>query len=545
MRILLALILVAGLHALQLQNLEVVSPIGGQRYTVVVPAGKTSDAAPADMGTDIDGCRHTAGPSEYEYYVVVNPFSYFAALASEWDERTGKFIGEVPKEVANWVTKEWSSEREIDWNHAFQNATQVARGTGQAAPVRKDFIPLQASIPVDKKYRLAISSYERRGARASVLAKIALTGAWAMRVRAQTPVSHPSLQGGFEEINARIAGQLKDGERFDLDKWLGIYKGIVQSDGLTREGYTVAASTLFGFLLRDGDIEGCRELLTKALDRLGKDDKPDVMRGLIRERRRVFDEHNKFVAGAVERFSLALRNEEIVRLRIPEVLLVVAECYRRLGMGDRACDWYLALSRLSETQPAARQALRFEGKMRALPVDKPYHVQLGWIADEQREMLLKKGVSHPGELSGPDRGLLLAITNEGLGTASYNLPGWKPTSGADQADSTFVLDLVGKAVLEHAFRLGTWPKTLGDLWEREVIRDRNRVNRFYCPATGQPLLYAEPPGDISKIAPSTVLVSTSAPVTTPQGPRYGAYCANARVFWVEKAPAIGQPLGQP
>ena len=78
-----------------------------------------------------------------------------------------------------------------------------------------------------------------------------------------------------------------------------------------------------------------------------------------------------------------------------------------------------------------------------------------------------------------------------------------------------------------------------------MVRDRNRVNRFNCPVTGKPLLYSQPPGDISTIAPTTVLVATSEPIDTAQGKRFGAYCANNRVVWTEKAPVVGQPLAQP
>lgn len=546
-RIIIGLALACCLHALQLQDVELASPVTGQRFTVVVIGAQPGTApGPADMGTDIDGCRHTSGPCEYDYYVVVDPYSYFAALSTEWDQRSGRFIGgELPKSVVDWVRKEWGSEREIDLNHSFQYALQVARATGKPAPDRKTFTIPQDGVPLEKRYRMALTAYERRGARHAVLAKIALTGAWALRARAQLPVTHPSLQGGFEEVNGRISRQLKDGEAFDLAKWTTIYKEMVEKDGLTREGYTIAASAAFGFMLRDGDLQGCRDLIAKAGERLGKDDKPDALRGLLRDRKRLFEEHNRLLQVVVEHFTAALRNEEIVRSRIPEVLLVVAESYRRLGINDRACDWYLALSRLPETQPAAREALRFDGKMRALPADKPYHVQLGWIADEQRERTDRLTVAHSGELSGPDRSLLIAIVNEGLGTATYQSPGWTPASGASQADSALVLDLVGKGVLEHAFRLGGWPKTLGELWETEVIRDRNRVNRFNCPATGKPLLYVVPPGDISTIAPSTVLVATSAPVNTPEGPRFGAFCANTHVVWTAEAPTVGQPLAKP
>jgi len=531
------------LPALQLQDLELVSPVGGQRFVAVITGGQPGTApGPADMGEDSDGCRHGSGPCEYDYYVVVDPHSYFAALSSEWDARTGRFQGELPQEVIDWTRKEFSSEREIDYNHAFQYAVQMAKATGQAPPERKSFVVPQNSLPIEKRYRLALAGYERRGARNLVLAKLALTGAWALRCRAQLPVTHQSLAGGFEEINARTSRQIKDGEAFELEKWTKIYKDIFEADGLTREGYTVCAASLFGFLLRRGDLAGCMDVISKAGERLGRDDKPDVLRGLIRDRKRMLEDHNRLLGLASERFIAALRAEEVVRSRIPEVLLVVGEAQRRLGANSRACDWYLALGRLPETQPSARKAARSEGKMRALPADKPYHVQLGWIADEQYEKTSAIGPAHPGEFTGPDRGLLVAILNEGLGTATYNVPGWKPGTGGSQQDCAIVLDLVGKGILEQAFRLGSWPKTLGELWEREVVRDRNRVNRFNCPVTGKPLVYSEPPGDISAIAPSTVLVATSAPVETAQGPRYGVFCANARVVWTEQAPTVGQPL---
>jgi len=534
------------LSALQLQDIDLVSPVDGQHFPAVIPGGKISDApGPADMGEDVDGCRHGSGPCEYDYYVVVDPRNYFAALASEWDQRSGQFMSQLPPEVIAWVRKTWNSDFEIDRNHAFQNAVQMARAQGQAPPDRKSFLIPQNNVPVEKRYRLAIAAYAQRGARNLVIAKIALTGAWALRCRAQLPVSHQSLAGGFEELNNRISSKIKEGESFELAKWTKIYRDIFDSDGLTREGYTICATTLFGFLLRDGDLQGCKDIVLKSGERLGRneqDEKPDVLRGLIRDRKRLLEEHNNLLGVASEHFIAALRNEEVVRMRIPEILLVVGECNRRLGLPERACDWYLALGRLPETQPAARKAARFEGKMRALPSDKPYHVQLGWIADEQFEKLMKAGTAHPEEFSGPDRGLLTALVNDGLGTSAYNAPGWKPGMGGTQNDCAVILDLVGKGVLDQTFRLGSWPKNLGELWEREVIRDRNRVNRFYCPVTGKPLLYAEPPGDLTTIAPSTVLIATSAPIDTPQGPRYGAFCANTKVVWSAHAMSVGQPV---
>lgn len=541
-RLLLAVALLpAGLHALQLGDRELVSPVTGERFSVVTAINNpNSTPGPADMGTDVDGCRHSSGPSEYDYAVVVDPGSFFAALTSEFDARTGQLP--LPADVVEWVRKQWNSDLEIDRNRAFHLAAQMARASGQPPPDRATFVIPQNAIPIEKRYRLALAAYERRGARAAVLAKLALSGAWAVRARAQVPVGHPSLQGGYEEVNTRIQDQIKDGEAFDLAKWLPTYRRIVEKDGLTREGYTVAALALFGLELRDGNAAGIKELITKAGERLGRDDKPDVLRGLIRERKRLAEEHDKFLLVAAQQFTSALANEEIVRQRIPEVLLVVGESYRRTGNPDRAHDWLLALSNLPETQPAAREALRNEGRRHALPADRPLLVQLGWIADEQRERLVKEGLVPSGEIGGPDRSLLTAIVSQGLGTARYSAPGWRPAQGGRPEDCAGVLDLCGRALIDHAFRLGSWPKELGDLWEREIIRDRNRVNRFHCPATGKPLVYAEPPGDVSRLAPTTVLLATSEPLETPQGRRYAAFLLSTQVVWSEIQPVVGQPF---
>lgn len=534
----------SALPAMQYQDLDLISPLTGAHFPAVGPMAQPGGApAPADMGVDVDGCRHSSGPCEYDYYVVVDPFTYFGALTSEWDARSGKFLsGEVRKDIADWLAKEFGGEREIDWNHAFQGAIQVARNTGAQPPDRSTFVVPQTAIPVDKRYRLALASYEKRGARNLILAKIALTGAWALRCRAQVPIAHPQLAGGFEEVNARVGKNYKDGETFDVAKAMGIYRKVVDDDGLSREGYTVAALALFGFHLRDGDLEACRADITKALDRLGKDDKPDMLRGLVRDRKKLLEDHNKLLNIANERFILALRNEEVVRSRIPEVMLVVAESFRRLGNNERAADWYLALGKLPETQPSARAELHFQGKDKALPADKPYHVQLGWIADEGFDRLRKAGISNAGEIAGSDKGLLLAILNEGLGTAAYSNPGWRPATGATPAETGQVLNMVGMAVLDHAYRLGSWPKSLGELWEHEIIRDRNQVNRFCDPSSGKAMVYREPPGDFSHLDKATVLVATGAPVDTPQGPRYGAFLANMKIAWSETPPVIGQPF---
>jgi hypothetical protein len=120
-------------------------------------------------------------------------------------------------------------------------------------------------------------------------------------------------------------------------------------------------------------------------------------------------------------------------------------------------------------------------------------------------------------------------------------PTWKPVTGATQADCARLLDLVGKATMDFAFRNSTWPKSLGELWSRDVIRDRNVVNRFCCPVTGKPFLYQEPPSGISTTSPKLVLVATAEPVPTNQGPRFGVFLANATLVWSSRPVKPGEP----
>jgi hypothetical protein len=535
---------VAALPALQMQERTLVSPLTGQSFSVTcIPVEASLKAMPADMGTDVDGCRHTTGVSEYDYQVAVDPYSYFAALVAEWEPRGQRLATELSDEEKAWVRDQYQGEREIDRNHTFQTTVQINRQTGKAPPDRATFVIPQQMIPVEKRYRLALACYERRGARHSVLAKIALSGAWALRVRGNVPLLDQRLAGGTTEVNDRLRAHIVDGEVFDPQKWLQVYRGIVEADGLSREGYAVAGLAYFGLLLRDGDSEAARMHLQAMGKRLGGDEvvPGDILRGLVRERRKLFDDHQRMLQTAADRFVLSLRAEEVVRQHIPEIMLVTAECLRRTNQLARAGDWYLALGKLPETQPSMRADLRTQGRLRSLPPDKPYLVQLGWIADEQLERLASGGNPATGQVSGPDRALLNAILNEGLGTAAYNAPTWRPATGAEQRDCASILDQVGKAVLDAAFRTGAWPATLGELWEKEILRDRNRVNRFCCPVTGKPLLYSVPPGDLSSLAPSTVIVATAEAIPTGDGPRFGGLMLNAKLVWSKDPLAPGKP----
>jgi hypothetical protein len=192
-------------------------------------------------------------------------------------------------------------------------------------------------------------------------------------------------------------------------------------------------------------------------------------------------------------------------------------------------DWYLAISKMPETQPTLRAEMRAQGK--APSPDAPYAVQLGWVADRQIENLTKVGVVHPGTIAGYDKALLTAIVFDGLGTSEYLNPGWKPMVGGNQVDCATLLNQIGMAAMESAFRYETWPTSLGQMWELGVIHDRNYINRFNCPVTGKPFLYTQLPGSITTTAPATVILVTSEPVPTNQGPRFGIFLANKSLAW--------------
>lgn len=527
------------LAALDMRNLDLISPVNGQKFPVVmVPPTQRGGESLADMGADDDGCRHSSGAAEYDYYVATDPRSYFSALIAEWDERTGQFRGQMNNELKSWVDKEFNSQLQVDLNKAFQTATAIAKARGVPPPDRRAFVLAQGDIPIERRYDYTYRCYLRRGARPAALAKVSLMGAWALRCRANLPIAHQSLSGGYSEVNDKVTRRVKDGERFSLAKWLPIYRQIFENESLTNEGYLVAGLTAFGMEMRDGNLGRCQEIITKLNERLKEVKDGEIMRGLVRARMTLQREYLTFIGRATQHFMEAIASEEFPRLKLPETMLVVAEGLRRqasIGQpgGDapavRAYDWYLAISKMPETQPKWREEFRSQGRVPS--ADAPYEVQIGWIADRQMENLTKAGVVHPGTISGPDKGLLTAIVFEGLGTAEYVNPGWKPVVGATQSDCALIMDLIGKAVLDFTFRTEAWPTSLGVLWERDVIHDRNYVNRFHCPVTGKPFLYQPLPGGISTTSPSTVVLATAEPVNTNQGPRYGVFLANATLGW--------------
>ena len=519
--------------ALQVQDMTLISPVTGQKFDIVgVPADQSAHPDLADLGADDDGCRHTSGPSEYQYYVAVDPFTYFSALTTEWDARSGRFREELPSDMKDWVIKTFNSDWQIDHGTAYSLALKTAEVQGQAKPDRKEFVMPQGGIPLEKRYKLALTCYAKRGARAVVLAKLALTGAWALRAEFCVPFGGQAIDGGYEEVSESLSKYVKPGEPFAMTKWLPLYKQIFDSNSLTDEGYLVCGLTYFGLTVRDGDLVESRRVLKGMKERFDTDSKPktEMMRGLLRVRvRKLEDNYLPFLNTAAGSFIRAIASEEFPRSRLPPNMMAVAECLRRSGADKNAMNWYLALAQMPETQPRLRAEIRAQGK--ALSADAPFQVQLGWLADQQIARMKAAGVEHTGEIGGSEQKLLTAIVYENFGGKGYLNPEWKPRTDGNQQDCALMLNLLGQATMDFAFRKGTWPQNLDELWEQDVLKDRNRVNRFCCPVTGERFLYKPLVGDVTAALPRTVVVATARPVPTPQGPRYGAYLANNQLLW--------------
>ena len=543
MRYLLLLLISVPMWALQVQEMSIFSPITGQKFEILgVPVEQQAVTDLADMGADEDGCRHTSGPSEYDYYVAVCPFTFFAALSSEWDQRTGRFRDELPPELKDWVLKTFNTEWQLEFNRSYSVFQQTARMQGQQIPARKDFILNQQGIPLEKRYKLALQCYEKRGARAVVLGKIALTGAWALRARMNVPVGNQALDGGYEEVREQTDKDIKPGEAFVLGKALAVYKRIFEGSSLTDEAYFIAGSTYFGLQVRDGEMAGANTTLDLMKERFTKNEKPagELLRGLVRERKRSLDEYASFLNIAVSNLLTAVISEEFPRSRLAPNMFAIAECLRRSGRAGtlgQSMDWYMALAKIPESQPRLRADIRAQGK--APGPDAPLAVSLGWLADRQIQRLTDAGEVHSPEISGPDKRLLSAIVYEDFGSANYVNPAWKPRTDGNQQDCALMLNLIGQAAMDYAFRKSVWPKTLDELWEQDVIKDRNRVNRFRCPVTGEKFMYKPLVGDVSVASPRTVIVCTAKAIPTNQGLRYGAYLANNQLVWTAEPMQAG------
>lgn len=515
------------------------SPVTGEPFKAMgVPIEQPGMIGKADLGADEDGCRHTSGPSEYDYYIICDPYSLFTAMSVEWDSKSGRFRNPLPDDLKTWIKQDLNTPFVLARERAFKSAQGVARSQGAPPPNRDTFVMPQSAIGIDERYEYALRCYQKRGALPSVQAKIAITGAWAQRARLNVPLGDPRLDGAYQEVAQITAKAMKDGEEFQLQKWLGVYKSIVDDEGLTNEGFYIAAATYFGFTLRDGNLAESKRVLQVMEDRFlrpGKNnERAEFLRGLQRERKLGLEKYTGLTSQAASLFIIAISGEEFTRARLPQYLLAVAESLRRSGNDKRAYDWYLALSRMPEGRPRLRDDIRAQGKNPG--ADAPLAVHLGWLADKRLDIMnaafIEAGTPHSQEFEGNDTALLAAIVFDQFGTSAYNLPNWKPRTDGDQGDAQRMLTLVGQAVLDWNFRAGGWPTTLGELWDKEFLKDRNRVNRFHCPVSGEPLVYAMPSGaDIQALGMRTVLVTLPKPIKTADGERWGCYLSSNQVIW--------------
>ena len=185
--------------------------------------------------------------------------------------------------------------------------------------------------------------------------------------------------------------------------------------------------------------------------------------------------------------------------------------------------------------------LRFELRRQSPSSHSPYLLKVGWNADEAIEKLKQQGIAYNEDPIGADDAMLRAIIHLGLGTEEYSNPAWQPARGGDKEATERLVGTTGKAILDYHFRVGVWPETLDSMWVEGYVRDRNMLNRFFCPVTGEKLRYLPVPDP----APTTtVLVASAAPLPTADGPRYVAFLANNTIRWTEKEVLPGDVLGE-
>ncbi|NRA39474.1 MAG: hypothetical protein HRU15_15140 [Planctomycetes bacterium] len=422
-------------------------------------------------------------------------------------------------------------------NRKFKVAQHVARLQGKEIGGIDSFVIPQDQVGVDNKYTYALRCYAKRGARDAFMAKVSLTAAWAMRVHLNRQLSDKDLAGGVKEVNDRINRHIDEDEEFDLEKWHKIYGDIFHNANLSNEGYFVVASSYLGLELRVGGHAKCDEILGKMSNRFADMKHGEKLRGITRERRRVLKEYRKFLSESTFSFAKAISKEEIRRSDLPTTMLAVAEGLRRSGSAEEAIDWYLAIANLDETEPELRETIRKE--KRAPSPHASFYVHIGWKADLMIEKMTHGRVREL-IIQGRDSFLLNAIVNEDLGTPEHKNPNWKPVTGGSIKELEFMINELGKSVIEYEFRLGKWPQSLGELWSVGVIPDWNRFNRFHCPVSGMPFMYTAQTKVRENIAKKTVLVRTSQAIATNQGPRYLNYLVNNTLVWTEAPVAVGQ-----
>lgn len=536
-----------GLAAQQLQQQVLVSPIVDEPFNVtLIPTmmGRErviGDAGPADMGVDTDGCRHSSGPSEYEFYVAVCPYTFFSAMTVEYQQTNGEgrglFLGEISDDFKEWIRSKdgFNTTFQTNKQKFYKAALRHARASGSRLPDFQDWVIPQDMIPVEQKYRLALKCYEKRGASASTIGKLALSGTWAVRARLNKSILDVRLAGGIEEVNTRLLSYIEDGETFTLDKYYDAYKRIYQRGLRTDEGQFIAGITYFGFALRKGDLREALGILGEMSERFDEEtDMHKFLRGIIRTRRQTTKiEYVHFLSTVATNMINALANEEFPRPMVPQTMLVVAESLRRLSRYEEAAGWYLALGQLEETEPRLREEIRAKGKKPNSKASFP--MLLGWQADDLYQWVaerLREDDKDPETVTNQRHARLLNdLVHEGLGTPDYVSPTWKPETGAGWQKVRGIMRQAGLAVLDYVSHAKRWPERLDDLWMAGLIKYRNELNRFYCPASGKALVYKPIGGDIESLPLGTVLIASPEPVPFQGGTGYALFLSNLDVVF--------------
>ena len=417
----LCLCLSVELTAASVQRRTLTSPITNKPFEAdVVPLTalnyrNEAGDSPANMGIDADGCRHHSGFSEYNHYVISCPYSFFTAVSVEWNERTGRFTQPLTKDFVKWLRSgdglntPWINAR----NRKFKTAQAIARAQGKSIGPVTEFVIPQDQIGIDSKYEYAMRCYDQRNARDAFMAKIALTGAWAIRVHLNRQITDPDLEGGVKEVNAKIERHIEEGEAFNLKKWHKVYRNIFKSSSLSDEGYFIAGSALLGLELRIGTYKECDQVIADMQKRFQDVKHGEKLRGIVRERKRMLDQYRRLLDASIVYFARAIANEEIRRVQLPTTMTAMAEALRRLNYTNQAIDWYLAIDNMEETDPELRKTIVEMGKAPAPHA--PSLVHIGWQAHQRVQGLIKKIPGREEKVTGDDAPLLNAIVNQGLG----------------------------------------------------------------------------------------------------------------------------------
>lgn len=545
------------LSAYQLEERELTCPITGRKFKTTVLnmfSGIKYDGASApqaDMGVDEDFCGIFSGPSEYEYFVITSPWSFFTAMPEEWD-KNGKYIGRLSDDVKTWAQKsDLNTPFKLAQMASYKRLEQRAARHGiRNIPAQGDWAIPQDEIPIEQRYQLALMCYDKRRFPPAFMAKLALSGAWAIRNQLNHPVRLDRIMGAYPEVRLKTSKYMKDNEPFDRNKWAKVYATLYKDSSLTEEAHFIVALTHVGFLLRQGPITEAGKVLDelyKLYDKVEAADKPDLgkieLRGFIRNRVAIIRSDNApcyrgFLERAAEGFVAALGREDVTRRKMPDTILALAECKRRLGENVGAMDWYRCLAGMAETQPSLREEMRKTGGNPG--PEAGITLQLGWIADRMLKRMEEEGAKNTGRIEGPEKALIDAILYQGLGTPEYSSPGWVPVTGASPKASEMILTEIGRSIIEYHQGIGVFPATIGDCWMEGIIRDRNRLNRFFCPTTGEKYLYAPPAKD--RAFESTILLAVPKAIifSKEEGERYLGFTYGSQVIHSKKPLVPGE-----